>query len=153
MRKIFAEHDVRCPFSAAIEMVARLHDSGMEHVVGPFSALRAPVVCHFSQVRDYTDDARIHEALVLSWEARARIPVPRMKGLITVRPNGATTTLRMDGEYEPPLGFPGRIFDEMAGRHIALRTIRRFLRELGEHVEAEWRAEQRSYAAAPTRRT
>lgn len=144
MTQIVATHDVKCPFSGAIEFVERLHRSGGEHVIGPFGGLRAPVLCDLHEVRDYTDETRIHEALAVHWSARANIPVPEMNGLLTVRPNGQFTQLRMEGTYEPPFGFLGRLFDLLIGRYIALRTIRAFLAELRVFIEAEWEKERAS---------
>lgn len=145
--QIFATKDVKCPFSATIDFIERLHRTGSEHVVGPFAGLRTPVVCDLREVRDFTDETRIHEALVLHWKARAKIPVPEMNGLLTVRPNGQLTQLRMEGQYEPPLGFPGRLFDLLVGQHIAGRTIRLFLAELRTFIEAEWEKERVASAA------
>lgn len=147
MTHISAVQDVRCPFSGTIELIERLHRSGSEHVVGPFAGLRTPVVCELHEVRDFTDQTRIHEALTLHWKAHARVPVPEMNGLLTVRPNGPLTQLHMDGEYEPPLGLPGRLFDVLAGRFIARRTARLFLTELRTFIEAEWEKERAAYAA------
>lgn len=147
MSTIFAIEGVKCPFSATIEMIERLHHSGSEHSVGPFSGLRTPVICDLSEVRDYTDETRAHEALKVHWRANAKLPVPEMNGLLTVRPNGPLTELRMAGRYDPPFGVPGRIFDALIGRFVALRTIRRFLTELRLFIEAEWQKERRANAS------
>lgn len=48
----------------------------------------------------------------------------------------------MEGKYSPPLGVIGRIFDALAGKRIAQRTIERFLDELRDFVEREWAAER-----------
>ena len=147
MTHISVLENVKCPFSGTIDLIERLHRSGSEHIVGPFAGLRTPVVCELHEVRDFTDQTRIHEALTLHWKARARIPVPEMSGLITVRPNGPLTQVRMEGQYQPPFGVLGRLFDVLAGRHIAQRTIRLFLTELRIFIEAEWEKERASYAA------
>lgn len=147
MTRVFVTKDVKCPFSATIDFIERLHRTGSEHVVGPFAGLRTPVICDLHEVRDFTDQTRIHEALTLHWKARAKIPVPEMNGLLTVRPNGRLTQLRMEGRYEPPLGLPGRLFDLLAGRYIARRTIRVFLSELRTFIETEWEEERLANAA------
>lgn len=147
MTEIFANQNIKCPFSATIEMIERLHHTGVEHVVGPFSGVRTPVVCDLAEVRDFTDDTRIHEALNIHWSARPGMPLLEMDGLLTVRPNGPMTELRMEGRYEPPLGIGGRLFDNLFGRYIARRTIRRFLRELRGFIEAEWEKERHTYGA------
>jgi hypothetical protein len=141
--QIHAQCDVHCPFSAAIEMIKRLHKNGAEHRVGPFSNIRARVQLEIAEVRDRTDETRRHEALLLRWQAPSRMPLPVMSGLITVRPNGLATELRMEGTYVPPLGLLGQLFDRIIGCHIAHRTVNRFLDELRDSVDQEWQKERR----------
>lgn len=123
-------------------MVEHLHRNEAKHDVGPFRMLHTVVRCELAEIRDYTDEARIHEALILHWEAHTRIPVPAMRGMITVRPNGPYTELRMEGWYTPPLGVFGRVFDTVIGMRLAQRTIDRFLEELSSFVEHEWETER-----------
>ncbi len=143
MTEIFSKRDVRCPFSATIEMIQRFHSKGVQHRVGPFSALRTRVEYELQEVPDHTDTTRIHDALTIHWHARSWFPLPVMRGLITVRPNGASTELRMEGSYAAPLGLPGRIFDRIIGRHIAQRTMNRFLDDVHDFAEREWNLERR----------
>lgn len=72
-----------------------------------------------------------------------------MSGLITVRPNGLATELRMEGTYAPPLGAPGQLFDRIIGRRLAQRTVNRFLDELRDFVEQEWQKERREQSTTP----
>lgn len=148
MTRIYAKCEVHCPFSATIEMIERLHASGTEHRVGPFSSIRTRVQCEIAEVPDHTDETRIHDALTLRWTAPSRIPLPVMRGLITVRPNGPATQLRMEGTYEPPLGPVGRLLDLLAGRNLAQRTVDRFLDELRDFIEQEWHKERRAHVTA-----
>lgn len=147
MAAVFAKRDVRCPFSAALEFAQNLHRTGAEHHVGPFSGLKARVQCEVAETTDYTDPARLHEALTLRWQSHGAIPLPKMRGLITVRPNGPVTELRMEGRYTPPLGAFGQVFDALIGRHIAQRTADRFLEELGDFIESEWENEKSERAS------
>ncbi len=150
MRTILGKRDVDCPFSATIEMIERLQRNDIERHVGPFSHVRARVRLELSEVCDHTDQTRVHEALVIKWKAQTSIPVPVMRGLITVRPNGLATEVRMEGEYTPPLGAFGTLFDRIVGRHIARRTIERFLDKLRAFIEREWQRERKDYAARTT---
>ncbi len=72
---------------------------------------------------------------------------PIMRGMITVRPNGPATEVRMDGSYTPPLGAFGELFDRIIGRRIALRTVERFLDQLHDSVEREWQNQSRERAS------
>ena len=104
--------------------------------------LRARVSCELAETRDYTDQSRIHEALVLRWKAHAPVPLPVIRGMITVRPDGPATEIRMRAKYRPPLGF--EIFDEMVGRWLVQRTIDRFLNEVKKFVDSEWAQERQT---------
>lgn len=140
MTTIFSHRYAHCPFSATIELIERLHRSGAVHTVGPFSRLRTRVRCELAQTRDYTDQTRIHEALVLRWKAHAPVPLPAIRGMITVRPDGPATEIRMRATYRPFLGL--KMIDSMLGRWLAQRTIDRFLDEVKWFVESEWAQER-----------
>lgn len=140
MTTIFSSRYTHCPFSATIDLIERLHRSGAVHTVGPFSILHTRVNCELAETRDYTDQTRVHEALVLRWKAHAHVPLPVIRGMITVRPEGPATEIRMQAKYRPPLGF--EIFDTIVGRWLAQRTIDRFLDELTRFVEREWAQER-----------
>ncbi|HEY9179108.1 MAG TPA: hypothetical protein VIO32_00210 [Candidatus Baltobacteraceae bacterium] len=141
MTTIFASRITQCPFSATIEFIERLHRSDDTHTVGPFPALQTSVRCELAETRDYTDRSRIHEALVLRWRANAGMPLPVLRGMITVRPEGRATQIRIEAKYRPPLGPAGRVFDALAGRWLARRTIDRFLNEVSRFVAHQWAQE------------
>jgi hypothetical protein len=141
--RVHAECDVHCAFSATIALIERLFSTGADYRVGPFRSIRTHVQLEAAQVRDTTDQTRIHDALRLRWEAPPRFPLPVMHGLITVRPRAPVTELHMEGTYDPPLGALGRVFDRIVGRHIAQRTMNRFLSELRDFVQKEWETPQR----------
>lgn len=147
MTRVYAKRDVHCPFSVTTEMIKHLHNTGMGHHVGPFPSLRAHVDCEITEIRDLTDGTRIHEALTFRWRAHSWIPLPVMSGLITVRPNGLATELRMEGTYAPPLGVLGQLFDRVIGYRLAQRTVNRFLDELRNFIEQEWQKEHHAITA------
>jgi hypothetical protein len=146
MTRIYARRDMHCPFSATIEFLEGL---GTEQQVGPFFGVRARVQCEFRSVRDRTDEAIRHQALELNWKAPSRAPLPLMHGLITVRPAGPATELRMEGTYEPPFGLLGQWFDARIGSHIAQRTVDNFLRDLCDFVNRAWEADRLAHASPP----
>ncbi len=128
-------------------MIEKLNLGDAGHEVGPFSAMHTRVHCELSEIRDETDQTRVHEALTLHWKARSLLLFPVMRGMITVRPNGQATEVRMDGSYTPPLGVFGELFDRIIGRHIARRTVERFLDQLHDSVEREWQNESKERAS------
>jgi len=136
---VFVKRNIRAPFSATIELLQRLHKGAhRSQRVGPFPLMQARVQCEIATTRDYTDQARIHDALVVMWRARGHAALPRMRGLITVRPNGPFTSLRLEGSYHPPFGWIGGIFDGLIGRRIAQRTAERLLAQFGDVVQRAW---------------
>jgi hypothetical protein len=144
---IFAKREVHCPFSATIEMTVRFHERGTEHWFGPFPLLRTRVACEIAEIRDYTDETRIHEALRLQWTAPNWTLLPPIESLITVRPRGPVTEMRMQGKYHVPLGWVGRILDRIIVKRLAQLTIERFLDELRDFVEQQWANERRAVSS------
>lgn len=147
MTRVQAKREAPCPFGIAVELIERFHlNTG--HRFGPFSLLQVHVECSLAETRDYTDPARIHEALVLQWRTHGFFPIPKLRALITVRPHGLSTEIRIDGSYVPPFGIVGRILDVLIGRYIARRTIERLLDAIYLFIEREWEAERRRYAVS-----
>ena len=144
MTTVYAERLVPCPFSIAVELIERFHKA-TDHRFGPFPLVQLRVECVLAETPDKTDPARIHEALVLEWRVRGPFPFPRLRALITVRPQSTATKIRVVGSYVPPFGAAGRAFDVLIGRHIARRTIERLLDAVNLFIEREWEAERRRY--------
>jgi hypothetical protein len=139
MTKLSVVRDVSSPFSATIALIEQFHEQ-TDHRVGPHARLQATVECATAQTRDYTDTSRIHEAIVLQWRTHGVFPIPRLRGLITVRPKAPGTELRIEGSYVPPLGFAGRFFDALIGRHIAKKTLERFADSIQAFIDRKRRA-------------
>lgn len=55
---------------------------------------------------------------------------PNFGATLTVQSAGDKTELILEGSYEAPGGFPGRIFDRIVGRKLAARTMDAFLNEV-----------------------
>jgi hypothetical protein len=56
--------------------------------------------------------------------------------------------LTLEGEYEPPLGPAGKVFDVALGRSIARATVRRLLDALRDALE-QWRQEMYARVTIP----
>ena len=87
-------------------------------------ALRAAVVQESAQIRDVTDDTMVHEALIIIWQSRLRLPLPDSHGLLTVRVRAPGTEVSMQGSYVPPFGIAGQVFDSAIGRLSRARPCR-----------------------------
>ncbi len=134
---------VDCPFSATIEFAqqALLKESDVTiSPVSPESPVSERVAVSTEMVEDIEDTARKHEALNVHWKPQRRYLFPDFHGVLTVRPQARGSSLRIDGTYQPPFGSLGRVFDALAGRIVARRTLERLLDDLAQKIEARWEA-------------
>jgi hypothetical protein len=95
--------------------------------------------------RDATDGTRRHEALRIELSPQAGWPAPRFETLLTARPHGSGVRLRLETEYEAPLGVTGRTLDFIWGRLVAAWTMRGFLETLRTGLEEDWRERKTRY--------
>ncbi|MDQ2866329.1 MAG: hypothetical protein M3R51_08895 [Candidatus Eremiobacteraeota bacterium] len=137
MKTVHRQRNVYCPFTSAVPLIERFHRKAPLKV-GPFAFMELGVEHTLAETQDYTDAARAHEALILQWRCHGLLPVPRFRGMITVRPNGLTTEIRIDGQYMPPFGPLGDVFDRVLGSHIAGRTLSRFLDRISAFIDTEY---------------
>jgi hypothetical protein len=135
-----------CPFSIAMEFAQRsLKESGRMQV-SPVSAAAESVTHATKVVDDGTDSARLHDALLLAWKPDHGSAFPDFRGVLTVRPKDRGVSMRLQGNYEPPFGLAGRLFDRLAGHRIASRTMQRLLDSVIADVEAKWSVARRNSA-------
>jgi uncharacterized membrane protein len=93
---------------------------------------------------DLSEPGRPHDEIALQWSSRSRI-LPDFRGTVRFRIAGSGTRLVLDGEYVPPGGRIGGLFDTLVGRHVARATLRDFAGRLADELarcEREWRAAQ-----------
>lgn len=100
------------------------------------------ISCEASEIRDVTDGTRIHEALFMRWASAGLIPIPTLYGLITIRPDGLATEVRLEASYVPPLGALGRLFDRILGWRLVRRTLERFVDDMYEFIESRYGLER-----------
>lgn len=144
MTALHVERQVRCPFSLTIDLVEKYHTGHPDHRVGPFGWARAHVHCEASRVHDVSDRSRRHEAFSFTWRGGGWFTLPEVYGFITVRPSGVFTTLTLNGQYIPPFGVVGRVFDALLGRGLAQRSIERLMNDMVVFIE---QSEERMRAA------
>ena len=117
-------------------------------IVSPMRGVRERVHVGWAVVDDLTDECRRHDALTIYWKPEHRT-YPAFSGTLTVRPHFRDVHVRIAGQYDPPLGGVGRMFDRMAGRHIARLTRRRLIRDLVRDAEARYLTYCQEMGAAP----
>ncbi len=127
-----------CPFSAVIEFAEKALRKSPQMRISPGYAVSENVKATAAVVDDRSDGVRRHDALLLAWRPDHRLLFPEFRGVLTARPRQRGVWLRLDGSYDPPLGFFGRAFDLVFGRAIVHATMARLLAQLGGEIEAQW---------------
>ena len=143
MNHVLRTTRVEAPFSTAISHVAEFFATHPHLQVESLASARIPLTAESSIIDDATDSARHHEAVLLFLHPKSRL-IPHFKGAITVRPHLCGAMLRIEGSYEPPGGVPGRVFDWLLGRWLAIVTLDHLLFSIKRVVEIRHRAFARS---------
>lgn len=142
MTEIRAKKFVDCPFSAAIELAEKAVGRRKGLYVTPAPPLGERVRFTAASTDDVTDEARKHDALLIAWRPQTAKMFPEFRGVLTVRPKHQGVSLRLTGQYAPPYGPAGKVFDLFAGRMIARRTMRHLLDELAGEIESAYQEER-----------
>jgi hypothetical protein len=142
-----------CPFSIALEYTEdyfRAAQAGGEEAVirlgaprwGRWPIFGRRVAVSFGVRADVTDRGRSHDEVLLRWCGRSRL-LPDFRGTVRMRIAGHRTRVIVEGEYVPPGGMLGVVFDVLLGRWIAHASLAdlaaRLAASLGEQ-ERRWRA-------------
>ena len=143
MTQIRVHKYVGCPFSAAIELAEEAVKQRSGLYLTPTPPLGERVRFAAASTDDTSDGARKHEALLVAWRPQTRGMFPDFRGVLTVRPKREGVWLRLSGQYEPPYGVFGKVFDLFAGRVIARHTIHNFLGDVAADIEAAYARECR----------
>ena len=88
----------------------------------------------YSLLYDWTSISPPRGGVAFAWRPAWR-GFPSLGATLTVRPSGEDTELLLEGSYEPPGGIIGRIFDRIAGRRMAERTMDALLGELTSQTQ------------------
>lgn len=135
MRALCVTAEVRCPFSAAVEYIDIYHQQRSEAKNVSYTHVVRHVQCEASEIRDVTDETRVHEALLFRWRSGFAVLPPIVHGLVTVRPNGRTTQIRVEATYVPRFGLFGTVLDAIVGRIVVRRMLRAFVSDVRRFVE------------------
>ena len=102
----------------------------------------------FVTFADVPDPSHLHHTTAISWMPERGGPFPKFVGflLIEADENYGMSRLALEGDYEPPFGAAGKVFDAAVGRTIARVTARHLLDTLRDSLE-KW---QRDLYAKPT---
>jgi hypothetical protein len=144
--RVTVQRVARSPFSVAFEYAAGFFneaaDRGAEFGL-PLRALvptlggrlHAPVRIVAMQRPDDAEPGRAHDAFEVSWTAGTRF-FPDFRGTLRLRIASVDETLlTLEGEYRPPFGGAGAVFDVLIGRRIARATMGDLLERLAAEME------------------
>jgi hypothetical protein len=152
----FQEH-AACPFSIAqeyaVEYLRRAEAGKSEAEIRVPVAflpglLRRRVAVTFGLHYDVAEKGRAHDEIRLRWSAGTPW-LPDFRGTMRFRIAGTETDVLVEGSYRIPFGNVGRAFDNLAGRHIALASLRDLTRRIAgalETGERDWRKKELSTA-------
>ena len=138
---------VRAPLSSANRLLQMFFDANADgkglgaHVLLTAGDVQQPAVITLTPVRrpeDMTPRYRVH------WEADGGGPYPAFDGELVVGSDDdyATFVLRLEGQYLPPGGAAGRMFDAVIGRRLAESTVRTLLHQIATTVESHFNREE-----------
>lgn len=162
MTQLYQRHLIRCPYALAKNYLAaaveRQADSGalsdltLRVPVGPNGSqtIEKDVVVNYARG---TDAMRLDQRWVIHWTPKNGGPYPDFVGQLSVRADYDydTAILELEGEYQPPLGLAGRVFDFIAGTQIASATARELLREIGLRMERRYGEQEAQKAVLRSR--
>jgi hypothetical protein len=85
------------------------------------------------------DDQNLNDLIRIRWTPEGSVVFPQFKGTLVVRgeEDPELSFIELDGDYEPPLGAAGELFDETIGHHIAQSTAREFFKDLKRGMESQ----------------
>lgn len=142
MNTVAVSADVRCPFSAAIDYAELYHNEHAGTGIMPYAHVVRHISCDANEIRDVTDETRVHEALLFRWSSPLPVLPPLIHGLVTVRPNGRTTRIRIEANYVARFGLFGRVIDVLVGRLIVRNVLRTFMHDLCRYIENTYELER-----------
>jgi hypothetical protein len=143
---IIVERVARCPFSVAHdyaeEFLRQMDERGAEVRVRlrdliptRRGKLRRRVRIVFERRLDEAEAGRAHDAVALHWSAGTRL-FPDFHGELRLRIASVDETLlTLQGEYRPPLGPFGAVFDVLLGRRIARSTMSELVGRIAKALE------------------
>jgi hypothetical protein len=155
-RAVALQEYAACPYSIAqeyaIEYLRRAEAGSAEAEIRvPLrflpAFLRRSVAVTFGLHVDVTDAGRPHDEIRLRWTSGTAL-LPDFRGTLRFRIAGAGTDVLVEGTYRVPLGSLGRLFDDVAGRHIANASLGDFVRRIADTLEANERAWRARVAVA-----
>ena len=139
---------IKAPYSVALDSLERRLRSKRNRItlLVPLKSLGLPtsfgfeaeVLVHFVSYRGHKGEKRLHDEMNLEWEPIGGGPFPSFKGSLKMHPLGVETEMELRGEYTPPLGPVGELFDAMIGKKLADATAAALLGDIKSSLEEDF---------------
>ena len=150
MTEVFGTIVVNAPYSVAMDAIMRRLRAKKNRVMltvslkalglGSSIGLEREVQVSFVPYRGHKGERLLHDELQLQWEPTGGGPYPTFSGSLKMRPLGLETEITLGGEYKPPLGAVGEVFDAVVGKRISSETANALLASLKTEIEADFAA-------------
>ena len=103
-------------------------------------AIDRDVVTSFAPL---TDPQGLDHGISVGWTPVGNAALPTFRGSLRITAETAKSSLVvLDGDYEPPLGALGKVFDAVVGRRIAEATGDELLKTIAERIELDYMTEE-----------
>lgn len=156
MTHVFERHVLHCPYVRARQYLRESLEAaaadGSIHTL-PLTAtlsiipgaLEKNVLVHYEPS---VDPLHFDEPWKVRWTPENGGPYPDFSGEITIRADETyqNAVLELCGDYVPPLGLPGQVFDMAIGSRIASGTARALLQTIAGEMENRYRKEEAAKA-------
>jgi hypothetical protein len=88
------------------------------------------------------DGVNLNDLMRVTWSPEGSAAFPKFSGTLIVcgDEDPRISHIELDGNYEPPLGAMGEVFDAAIGQRLAESTVREFLEDVRREVERPNRA-------------
>lgn len=96
------------------------------------------------EARRTRGEASLDDLMLVTWMPEGTGVFPTFEGILIVRENadGNVSSIELDGNYTPPFGAAGQIFDAAIGHRIAQATARELLKDLKRAIETTPKAKK-----------
>lgn len=103
-------------------------------------AIDRDVVTSFAPL---TDPRGLEHGVSIGWTPVGNAALPKFRGSLRITAESAKSSLVvLEGDYEPPLGAMGKVFDAAVGRKIAEATADELLKTIAERIELDYATEE-----------
>jgi hypothetical protein len=126
--------EVNAPRERVIDDVAAFFKERSPQLnVKTIGSTTASVEVRYDLLDDWTRLVHRHAAVTFAWRPRFWA-FPRFGAMLTVRPHGAGSILVLEGQYTPPGGALGRLFDRMIAERLANGTMDELLHDIKQYI-------------------